>query len=130
MYTPIYMYRVSYRIFQLGGPASLASQILYLITTLGLSLTRPFPGVAIKQRVWSARLDSVGAVCREIYQCHSASHLHYWKGGGGGDFGSLQGWADPENLEGWNPIEAKANIKKKNCNSYTVQLKSYSSYIE
>ncbi len=29
-------------------------------------------------------------------------------GGGGGGFGSLQGWADPENLEG---------------NSYTVQLK-------
>ena len=38
---------------------------------------------------------------------HSASHLHYWKGG---DFGSLQGWADPENLEGWDLIEAKANI--------------------
>ena len=30
--------------------------------------------------------------------------------GGGGDFGSLQGWADPENLEGWHLIEAKANI--------------------
>ena len=43
--------RVSSRIFQLGGgggggPASLASQILYLITTLGKSLTIPFPGVA------------------------------------------------------------------------------------
>ena len=33
--------------------------------------------------------------------------LHYWKGG---DFGSLQGWADPDNLEGWHLIEAKANI--------------------
>ena len=44
--------RVSSRIFQLGGgggggPASLASQILYLITTLGKSLTRPFPDVDI-----------------------------------------------------------------------------------
>ena len=28
------------------GPATLASQILYLITTLGKSLTIPFPGVA------------------------------------------------------------------------------------
>ena len=52
----MYSVRVSSRIFQLGGPASLASQILYLITTVGKSLTRPFPGVAIKQRVWSARL--------------------------------------------------------------------------
>ena len=33
--------------------------------------------------------------------------LTLWKGG---DFGSLQGWADPENLEGWDLIEAKANI--------------------
>ena len=54
---------------------------------------------------------SVGAVCREIYQCHSASHLHNWKGGGGtytigkgGDFGPLQGW---------DLIEAKANILNK-----------------
>ena len=31
------------------GPASLTSQILYLITTLGKNLTRPFPGEAIKQ---------------------------------------------------------------------------------
>ena len=30
-----------------------------------------------------------------------------------GDFGSLQGWADPENLEGWDLIEAKANILNK-----------------
>ena len=40
-----------------GGAVQLVTyQILYLITTLGKSLTRPFPGVAIKQRVWSARL--------------------------------------------------------------------------
>ena len=39
-----------------GGPSSLSIQILYLITTLGKSLTRPIPGIAIKQRVWSARL--------------------------------------------------------------------------
>ena len=45
-------------------------------------------------------------------QRDSASHLHYWKGGGG-DFGSLQGWADPENLKGWDLIEAKANILNK-----------------
>ena len=38
------------------GPASLASQTLYLMTMQGKSLTRPFPGVAIEQRVWSARL--------------------------------------------------------------------------
>ena len=37
-------------------PANLASQILYLITTLGKSLTGHFPGVVIKQRVWSVRL--------------------------------------------------------------------------
>ena len=24
------------------------------------------------------------------------------------DFGSLQGWVDPENLEGWDQIDAKA----------------------
>ena len=39
-----------------GVPVSLVSQILYLITTLGKSSTRPFPDVSIKQRVWSARL--------------------------------------------------------------------------
>ena len=33
--------------FKLGGPASLTSQILYLITTLGKGLTRPFPDVDI-----------------------------------------------------------------------------------
>ncbi len=56
--------RVSSRIFQLSGGGggggvlvSLAILILYLITTLGKSLSRPFPGVAIKQRVWSARLE-------------------------------------------------------------------------
>ena len=27
-----------------------------------------------------------------------------------GDFRSLQGWTDPNNLEGWDLIEAKANI--------------------
>ena len=27
-----------------------------------------------------------------------------------GNFGSLQGWTNPENLEGWDLIEAKANI--------------------
>ena len=42
------------------------------------------------------------------------------------DFGSLQGWADPENLEGWDLIEAKANIlniKLKNltlCSSHHI----------
>ena len=30
-----------------GDPASLINQILYLITTLGKSLTRPFPDVDI-----------------------------------------------------------------------------------
>ena len=99
---------VSSGIFQLGGQASLASQILYLITTLGKSLTRPFPGIASK-RSGRQDEDSEGAV-REIYQCHSASHLHYWKGG---DFGSLQAWEDPENLEGWDLIEAKTNIFNK-----------------
>ena len=49
---------------------------------------------------------------------------------GRGNFGSLQGWADPENLERWDLIEAKANILNKKLKSYTVQLKSYSSYIE
>ena len=39
-----------------GVPASFARQILYLITKLGKSLTRPFPGVAIEQRVLSGRL--------------------------------------------------------------------------
>ena len=29
-----------------------------------------------------------------------------------GDFGSLQWWADPENLEGCDLFEANANIKK------------------
>ena len=33
-------------------------------------------------------------------QCHSAFHLSNWKGG---DFESLHGWADPENLEGTGP---------------------------
>ena len=28
----------------------------------------------------------------------------------GGDFGSLQGWADPEKLEWWDLIEAKGSI--------------------
>ena len=41
-------FRVSSRIFQLrGGPASHASQILYLITTLGKRLTTPFPCIAV-----------------------------------------------------------------------------------
>ena len=60
-----------------------------------------------KRQRQQTKEEEVGAVCREMYQCHSASHLHYWKGW---DFGSLQGWADPENLEGWDLIEAKANI--------------------
>ena len=37
-------------------------------------------------------------------------HPTYTIGKGGGDFGFLQGWADPENLEGWDLIEAKANV--------------------
>ena len=103
--------------FNWGGSSSLASQILYLTTTLGKSLTRPFPAVAIKQRVWSARLGFSRSSMQRDLSHHSAPHLHYWKGGGGGggrDFGSLQGWADPENLEGWDLIEAKANILNKN----------------
>ena len=35
-------------------------------------------------------------------------------GWGGGGFGSLQGWANPENLEGRDLIEAKANFLNKN----------------
>ena len=42
--------------FNWVGPASFTSQILYLIIMLGKNLTRHFPGIAIKQRVWSARL--------------------------------------------------------------------------
>ena len=41
-------------------------------------------------------------------------------GGGGGDFGSLQRWADPENLEGWDLIEAKANILNKKIEIHTL----------
>ena len=47
---------------------------------------------------------------------------------GGGDFGSLQDWADPENLEGWDLIEAKANILNKNFDTYTALL-NHSSYM-
>ena len=43
-------------------------------------------------------------------QCSPLTLLERW---GGGDFGSLQGWEDPENLEGWDLIEAKANILNK-----------------
>ena len=46
----LYIYRVSSRIFQVGGgggTATLTSPILYLITMLGKSLTRPFPDVDI-----------------------------------------------------------------------------------
>ena len=96
--------------FSTGGPASLASQILYLITKLGMSLTRPFPGLAIKQRVWSVRLGfSRSSMQRDlsIPQCIQLTLLER------GGFGSLQGWADPENLEGWDLIEAKASILNK-----------------
>ena len=46
-------------------------------------------------------------------QCIPLTLLEREGGGGGGGrgyFGSLQEWADPENLEGWHLIEAKANI--------------------
>ena len=105
--------RVSSRIFQFGGgggggPASLASQILYLVTTLGKSLTRPLPGVAIKQKVWSARLGFSRSSMQRDLSMLQYIPLTLWKGGGGGGgFGSLQGWADHENLEGWDLIEAK-----------------------
>ena len=101
-----YCLRVSSRIFQLGVQASLSSHILCLITTLGKSLTRPFPGVAIKQRVWSARLRfSRSSMQRDLSmpQCIPLKLLER------GDFRFLHGWADPENLEGWDPIEAKVN---------------------
>ena len=41
-----------------------------------------------------------------------------------GDFGSLQGWAGPENLEGWDLVEAKANIlnKKLKFLHYAVKI--------
>ena len=85
-----------------GGPVSLASQILYLITMLGKSLTRPFPGVAIKQRVWSARLGfSRSSVQRNLSMPQCIPLIG--REGGGGDFGSLQRWEDPENLEGLAP---------------------------
>ena len=84
--------RVSSRVFQLGGgggvPAILASQILYLITTLGKSLTRPFPGIAIKQRIWSARLGfSRSSTQRDLSmtQCIPLALLEK------GDFGSCRG---------------------------------------
>ena len=104
--------RVSSWIFQLGGPASLATQILYPITTLGKGLTRPFPGVAIRQRVWSVRLGFRRSSMQRYLSMPQYIPLTLLErgGGGGGDFGSLKGWADPENLEGWDLIEAKANI--------------------
>ena len=114
-----YLSRVSSMVFQLGGPASLTSQILYLITMLGKSLTRSFPGVAIKQRVWSARLGfSRSSMQRDLSmpECIPLTLLE----GGGGDFGSLQGWADLENLEGWDLIEAKANILNKKIEIVTL----------
>ena len=40
--------------------------------------------------------------------------------GGGGDFESLQGWVDLENLEGRDLIEAKANILNKNFEILTL----------
>ena len=40
-----------------------------------------------------------------------------WKGE---DLGSLQGWADPEKLEGWDLIEAKANILNKKFEILTL----------
>ncbi len=39
---------------------------------------------------------------------------------GGGGFGSLQGWVDPENLEGWDVVEAKANILNKKIKILTL----------
>ena len=48
--------------------------------------------------------------------------------GKGGDFGSLQGWADPENLERWDLIEAKANIFNNFFYTYTALL-NHISYI-
>ena len=51
------------------------------------------------------------------------------RGGGGGGFGSLQGWADPENLEGWDLIETKANILNKKLKFLHCAVK-ISSYIE
>ncbi len=50
---------------------------------------------------------------REIYQCHSASHLHYWKGGGGGGGG---GWIPAgvgRSRKWWDLIEAEANVLNK-----------------
>ena len=67
-----------------GGPASLASQILYL---LGKSLTRSFPDVAIKQRIWSARLGfSRSSMQRDLSmsQCIPLILLERVGGGGGG----------------------------------------------
>ena len=100
-------FRVSSRIFQLGGPASLASQIFYLITTLGKSLTRPFPGVAIKQRVGSVRLRfSRSSMQRELSTPQWVSLTLMERGG----FWIPVGVGRSRKLEGWDLIEAKANI--------------------
>ena len=77
-----------------GGGGS-AIQILYLITMLGKSLTRPFPGIAIKQRVWSARLGfSRSSMQRDLSMPQYIPLTLLERG----DFGSLQRWEDPEKL--------------------------------
>ena len=90
--------------FNWGCLASLTSQ---LITMLGKSLTRHFPGIAIKPRVLSEKLGFSRSSMQRDLSMPQYIPLTLLKRGGG-NFGSLQGWADPENLE---------------RNSYTVQLK-------
>ena len=78
-----YLSTVSSMFFQLGGPASLTSQILYLITMLGKSLTRSFPGVAIKKRVWSARLGFSRSSMQRDLSMPECIPLTLLEGGGG-----------------------------------------------
>ena len=89
------------------GRVQLVSPARSFTYTLVKNLTRPFPGVAIKQWVWSARLGfSRSSMQKDLSmpQCIPLTLLER------GDFGSLQGWADHEKLERWDLIEAKANI--------------------